>query len=84
MGMYASWREKIIFRKNEWAYSKIGPLNPGVGQGLMITCDKVVWVWYRLLVSSPVIRVSLPWLMRLPKRGFMTTEFLLEGLSLGR
>lgn len=47
----------------------------------MIVCDKVCRVWCGLLVSSPVTRVNLPWLMKLPRRGFMTIEFLLEDLA---
>lgn len=31
-----------------------------------------------------VIRFTLPWLMKLPGREFMTTELLLEGVFLGR
>ena len=34
----------------------------------MIVCDKV-WVWCWLLVSSPVTRVNLPWLMKPPGDG---------------
>lgn len=37
-----------------------------------------------LLVFSLVIRVNLPWLLELPGREFMTVDFLLEDLSLGR
>lgn len=32
----------------------------------------------------PRIRVHLPWLMKLPERGFVTAEFLLETLSVDR
>lgn len=35
-------------------------------------------------VSFPVTRVNPLWLMKLPGRGFMAVEFLLEDLSSGR
>ena len=44
---------------------------------------KLVWLWCQLLVSSSVVRVNLPWLMKIPSWEFMTIEFLLEDLSLG-
>lgn len=47
----------------------------------MIVGD-IVWGWCQLLVSF-VIRIHLLWLMKLSWMGFMTTEFLLEDLSLG-
>ena len=46
---------------------------------IIIVCDTLC-LGVVLLVSSPVMRVSLPWLIRLPGREFMTNEFLLEGL----
>lgn len=52
--------------------------------GGMIIYDKVCCVWCELAVPSPVIQVSNPWLMKLQARAFMTVEFLLEDLSLGR
>ena len=42
------------------------------------------WVWCPLLVSFLMRWVSLPWLMKFPRRGFMAVEFFLEDLSLGR
>ena len=52
--------------------------------GAMIVCDKVCLGVEWTLVSTSVIRGNLPWLMQLLGRGFMTTVFLLEALSLGR
>lgn len=43
---------------------------------------KLVRGWCQLLVSS-VTRINLPWLIKLPGSGFITTGFLLEDLSLG-
>lgn len=48
--------------------------------GGMIGCDEVC---LSLLVSS-VIRINLLWLMKFQGKGFMTSEFLLGVLSLGR
>lgn len=66
----------MIFRKGEGALRRID------GRYDSVTC--LVGVWCGLLVSSPAMRVSLLWLMRLPHRELMTTELLLEDLSLGR
>ena len=52
----------------------------------MIVCDKVCLgeVSICSLLEADQIKVNLPWLMKLLGRGFMTTEFLLEDLFLGR
>lgn len=34
-----------------------------------IVCDKVVWMWCGLLVSSPVIRVNGPLVDETPREG---------------
>lgn len=49
----------------------------------MTVGDKVC-LWHKLLVSSPVIRINLPWLMKLLGRRSMTVELFLKDLSLGR
>lgn len=46
----------------------------------MIICDTYAWVWSASGLS--LMRVSLPLLMTLLRRGFMTIDFLLEYLSL--
>lgn len=63
----------MTFRKDEWALRI---------DGGMTAVTVSVWVWCGLLVS-PVTRVNVPWLMKLPRRGFMVVKFLSEGLSLG-
>lgn len=65
----------MIFRKRE------RPLEEEMG-GMIVT--KFLWLWCLVLESSSLLRVNLPWRMKLPARGLMTIEFLLEDLSLGR
>lgn len=49
------------------------------------SCDKVcLGAMLTILVSSPVTRVSLLWLMKLQWRRYMTNKFILEDLSLGK
>ena len=64
----------MIFREGEWAFRRID------GTYGMVVCDKVCLT----LRCTSLIGVSVPWLMKLLSREFMTTEFLLEDLSLGR
>ena len=64
----------MIFREGEWAFRRID------GTYCMVVCDKVCLA----LGSTSLTGVSVPWLMKLLSREFMTIEFLLEDLSLGR
>lgn len=52
-----------------------------MGEGGRIVCDEV-YVWYPLLVSSPVTRVNFSQLVKL--WGVMTVQFLREDVSLGQ
>lgn len=62
-------RDEIIFRKNERALRK--------EMRDVIVWDQV-WVWYKVLVSSLVTKVCLPWLMKLLRRKPMTNEDLFQ------
>lgn len=66
----------MIFREDEWALGGIDGRSDSLQPGLS-GCG----VDFQ---SPPVGRVSLPWLMKLPRRRFVTAEFLLEAPSLGR
>ena len=72
--MWASWG-----RTNDFQERRMGPQKNK--RGGRIVCDKVCLVWGRLLVSSPVIGVNLPRVMKLPGKRLMTIEFLLKDLS---
>ena len=50
----------------------------------VVVGDTVCLPVMSFLVSTPVMRVSPPWLMKPLGRGLMTTELLWEALSLGR
>ena len=68
-------RKEIIFKKDELILRRIDR---------RYDRDKVWLSMEWTSVSTSVIRVSTPWLMKLVEKGFITIKFLLEDLSFGR